>query len=121
MTEEQLIDAIVADPQGFVDEFREETGTHPLPPGAQLAALRVQWSNATETAEAFREILDARYAELDAQVETLRQQQAWCAANAPVCIVPTLDKKSFEAICKTQHLPFVSTVKTPIAVVGKGK
>ena len=44
------------------------------PPSARLAQLRAEWSNALETAQTFREMLDARYAEMDARIEELRQQ-----------------------------------------------
>lgn len=45
----------------------------------------------------------------------------WARQNAPVCLIESLDKKAFEAIAKTRHLPFVSIVETPVAVIGKGE
>jgi len=45
-----------------------------LQPSPGLAALKSDWAVARATAQTFREMLDARYAEMDAQIEALRQQ-----------------------------------------------
>lgn len=43
----------------------------------------------------------------------------WAATNAPICVKRVIDKKAFEAICKTSQPEFVRVEETPVAVIGK--
>jgi len=43
----------------------------------------------------------------------------WAATNAPICVKRVIDKKAFEAICKTSRPEFVTVSETPVAVIGK--
>jgi len=43
----------------------------------------------------------------------------WATTNAPICVKRVIDKKAFEAICKTSRPEFVTVSETPVAVIGK--
>lgn len=44
---------------------------------------------------------------------------AWAERNAPVLIVKTVDKKSFESLPQTRDLAFVEIIETATAVIAK--
>jgi hypothetical protein len=44
---------------------------------------------------------------------------AWAEINAPVLIVKTVDKKSFESLPSTPDLPFVQKIETVTTVIAK--
>lgn len=43
----------------------------------------------------------------------------WAVENAPIFVKRVIDKKAFEAYCKTNELPFVQGVETVTGVIAK--
>lgn len=41
----------------------------------------------------------------------------WAAVNAPICVQRVIDKKAFEAFCKSNQPDFVTVRETPVAVI----